>query len=254
MTGEDPNRFFSVAGKVALITGGTSGIGRMMAEALAAAGAKVTVVARSADDCAATAKALDCRAIQADIASLDGIASLVRQFEEVEDHLDILVNNAGLFRVEQIEALTEGEWDEVQSINVKAPFFLVQRFLPLLRNAAKPEAPARIVNISSGHGLRISSLESFSYQASKAGLIHLTRGLAKRLAGEAITVNSIAPGVFPSRLTEKLDEAQIAKGVPLGRYGQAAEIAGTLIYLCSRAGAYTTGTVIPVDGGTTACG
>ena len=247
---------FEVSGKVALITGATSGIGRMMAEALVARGVRVYVVARNAEDCAATAGELakmgECIAIPGDLSTVEGIARIAASFAEREERLDVLVNNAGLFSAAPIEEYSEDLWDYTSNLNLKAAFFLIQKLLPSLRRAASARDPARIINIGSGHGIRPSRFDSFAYQATKAALHHLTRHLAGRLAPDHITVNAIAPGVYPSRNTAHFDQATvdaIIANVPLGRYGEADDIAGAIIFLCSRAGAYVSAAVLPVDGG-----
>lgn len=252
----DPASLFSVRGRTALITGGTSGIGRMMAEGMVDAGAQVIIAARSGSDCDEMASSLSqrgiCLSAPADVSSIRGIRQLAQQVQAHVDRLDILVNCAGLFKIQELEQHDEQLWDDTVDLNLKAPFFLTQLLLPLLRKAAAPDAPARIVNIGSGHGLRTPSIASYSYAASKAGLHHLTRVLAGRLAAEHITVNAIAPGVFPSRLTADFSDdakAAITKGVPLGRYGMPEDIVGALLYLTSRAGAYVTATILTVDGG-----
>jgi len=256
MIGND--HLFSVSGKVALVTGGTSGIGRMMAESLVKGGAKVYLVARSADDCKRVAAELskfgDCRGLPGDLSTLSGIKAIASAYAAEESRLDILLNNAGLHKVEPIDEFSEESWDYTLSLNLKAAFFLGQSLLPLLRRSGSAKDPARIVNIGSGHGLRVPRFESYAYQASKAGLFHLTRSLAGRLAREHITVNAIAPGVFLSRITQDFTDDQvkaIAQSVPLGRYGDADDIAGVIRFLCSRAGAYVSATVLPVDGGWT---
>ncbi|MBB1632489.1 MULTISPECIES: SDR family oxidoreductase [Cupriavidus] len=250
------NELFSVNGKVALVSGGTSGIGQMMAESLVKGGAKVYLVARNPDDCARIAAELagfgECQPLPGDLSTLAGIKAVASAFARRESCLNILLNNAGIHKVEPIDDFSEESWDYSVSLNLKAAFFMVQTFLPLLRKGGTSCDPARIVNIGSGHGLRIPRFESYAYQASKAGLHHLTRSLAGRLARERITVNAIAPGVFPSRLTQDFTEAQvkaISDSVPLGRYGQPDDVAGVIRFLCSRAGAYVSATILPVDGG-----
>lgn len=256
MTGDVNSKLFSVAGKVAVITGATSGIGYMMAEGLVAAGARVYIVARNLSDCTRIAGELtclgDCRAIPGDLATMEGIREVSAAFKKTESQLHILVNNAGIFKTQPIDEYSEELWDYTLALNTKAAFFLTQQLLPNLRCGASADDPARIVNIGSGHGIRVSPFESYAYQTSKAGLHHLTLSLARRLAREHINVNAIAPGVFPSRLTADFDSATVSaitSNTPRGRYGKGEDIAGTLIYLCSPAGAYVTATVIPVDGG-----
>lgn len=247
---------FSVKGKVALVTGSTSGIGRMMAESLVASAARVYLVARNVEDCHRVASELaaagDCRPLPGDLSTVAGIRAVASAFAANEPALHILVNNAGMHKVEPIDSFSESTWDDTVDLNLKAAFFMVQSFLPWLRKAGRVDDPARIVNVGSGHGIRVPRFESYAYQASKAGLHHLTRSLAGRLAREHVTVNAIAPGVFPSRLTQGFTEGQanaIAEGVPLGRYGDRDDMAGVIRFLCSRAGAYVTAAVLPVDGG-----
>lgn len=247
---------FSVSGKVALVTGGTSGIGRMMSDALVQGGARVHVVARNAADCERMAADLgsvgDCRPLAGDLSTLDGIKAVASALAGAEDALHVLINSAGIHKVEPVDEFSEASWDATLDLNLKATFFMVQNLLPLLRKGASAADPARIVNLGSGHGLRVPRFESYAYQASKAGLHHLTRSLAGRLARENITVNAIAPGVFPSRITQEFSAEQmkaIASGVPLGRCGEADDMAGVIRFLCSRAGAYVSAAVLPVDGG-----
>lgn len=257
----DQDPLFTVAGKVALITGGTSGIGQMMAAGLVARGARVYITARNAEDCAAVVQDLsksgDCHAITGDVSTINGVERLAEAFEKQEQHLNILVHAAGLHLPEPIDSFSEKSWDDTTNVNLKAPFFLTQALLPQLRAAARADDPARIINIGSGHGIRVSRFEAFAYHATKAGVHHLTRSLATRLARENITVNAVAPGVFPSRITAEFSAEQVAAieaSVPLGRYGCADDVAGTLIFLCSAAGRYVSGTVLPVDGGWVGCG
>ena len=256
MTGDKVAALFSVAGKVALVTGATSGIGYMMAEGLVAAGARVYIVARNPSDCARVAEELrsqgECRALPGDLATLQGIREVSAAFSRAETNLHILVNNAGIFKTQPIDEYSEELWDYTLALNTKAAFFLTQQLLPQLRSGASSDDPARIVNIGSGHGIKTSPFESYAYQTSKAGLHHLTLSLARRLAREHINVNAIAPGVFPSRLTADFDPAKVSAitaNIPRGRYGNGDDMAGTLIYLCSPAGAYVTAAVIPLDGG-----
>ena len=247
---------FSVNGKVVLITGGTSGIGEMMVRGMVERGAHVYIVSRNAQDCTLLAEKLsasgDCRALPGDVSTVEGIMQIAAKLEESEKELDILVNAAGIHQIAPIDDFDEAMWDTTNNVNLKGPFFLIRRLLPLLRKAAQHDGPARIINIASGHGIKTSRFDSYAYHATKAALIHMTRHLSSKLAQDNITVNAIAPGIFPSRITAGFDAklvAEIKRSVPLGRYGSAEDAVGTLVYLCSRAGAYVSGVALPVDGG-----
>ncbi len=247
---------FSVEAKIAVVTGGSRGIGEMIAAGFLANGAKVYITARKAPDCIETAERLSslgpCEAIPADLSRMEEIDRFCAEIEAREGRLDILVNNAGAAWGAPLDEYPESGWDKVVDLNLKSVFFLTQRFLPLLRKAATHEDPARVINIGSIDGLHVPFLETYAYSASKAGLHHLTRALAGRLAREHITVNAIAPGPFQSKMMAATLESlgdQIAESNPRGRIGTPEDIAGTAIFLSSRAGAYTTGAVIPVDGG-----
>lgn len=246
---------FSVQGKVALVTGGTSGIGLMVARGLVERGATVYIVARDVQACRETTAELSkrgvCRAVPGDLSTMDGIEAAVGELKSQEPALHVLVNNAGIMYEAPIEEFAEEGWDNVIDLNLKSVFFLTQRLLPLLRMAATPAEPASVINIGSVGGLRVGPKPNYSYQAAKAGLHHLTSSLAKRLGPEHITVNAIAPGAFPSRLTQ-IPEAMLAgveAVIPRRRVGEANDITGAVLYFASRAGAYTTGTILPVDGG-----
>ena len=247
---------FDVSGKVALVTGGSRGIGEMIAEGFVANGVKTYISARKGQACDATAARLsklgECVSIPADLSTLDGIAALVGEIKDREEKLDILVNNAGATWGAPIEEFPESAWDKVMDINVKGPFFLTQALLPLLEKSATPEDPARIIMVGSIDGLGVNRLPTFSYGPSKAALHHLTRTLALHLADRHITANAIAPGPFPSKMMAHTLETmgeRIKKGVPLGRIGEPSDMAGAAIYLSSKASSYVTGVVIPVDGG-----
>jgi len=247
---------FDVAGKVALVTGGSRGIGEMIAEGFVANGVKTYISSRKAEACDATAARLseqgECISIPADLSTMEGIATLVGQIEDREEKLDILVNNAGATWGAPLEEFPEGAWDKVMDINVKGPFFLSRALLPLLENSATAEDPARIIMVGSVDGLNVNKMPTFSYGPSKAAVHHLARTLASHLAARNITVNAIAPGPFPSKMmAHTLDKfgEQIRKGVPLKRIGRPGDMAGAAIYLSSRAGSYVSGVVIPVDGG-----
>ncbi|MEV0727025.1 SDR family oxidoreductase [Micromonospora purpureochromogenes] len=255
---------FSVADKTVLVTGGTRGIGLMIARGFVQAGARVIVSSRKADVCAAVAEELSadgrCEGVPADLshdAGAEGLAAAVR--ERAGDRLDVLVNNAGATWGAPLEAYPESAFDKLWAVNVKAVFRLTTALLPALRAAATADDPARVINIGSVDGIRVPFMEVYAYSATKAAVHMLTRSLAHQLAGEQITVNAIAPGPFESKmmafaLQDPASRSAIEQQVPLGRIGRPEDMAGTAIYLSSRAGAYLTGAVIPVDGGLTTHG
>lgn len=251
------SQLFSVQGKVALVTGGTGGIGYMIAKALVEQGAITYIVGRDKTRCQASAAELstlgECHSLPGDISSLDGVNNLVSDFKTQQSQLDILVNNAGSMYEAPLGEFSEAGWDSVVDLNLKAVFFLTQELLPLLRVNASDEQASSVINIGSVGGLRVGPKENYSYQAAKAGLHHLTGSLAKRLGVENITVNAIAPGFFPSTMTQIPDEVlpEILKAVPRNRVGSPDDIAGAVIYLASKAGSFVTGAVIPVAGGMT---
>jgi NAD(P)-dependent dehydrogenase (short-subunit alcohol dehydrogenase family) len=246
---------FSIAGKTALVTGGSRGIGRMIARGYVEAGAKVTISSRKADELARTAADLsqvgECTALPADLSTEDGCRGLADEVAEREGRLDILVNNAGATWGAPLEQFDEAAWERVLALNVKGVFHLTKFLVPLLEKAGTAEEPARVINIGSVDGLHVPVMDTWSYSASKAAVHHLTRHLARRLA-PVITVNAIAPGPFESKMMAATLEAfgdEIARTAPLRRIGRPDDMAGTAIFLASRAGAYLTGAVIPVDGG-----
>ncbi|MDH3431493.1 MAG: SDR family oxidoreductase [Gammaproteobacteria bacterium] len=249
---------FDISGKVALVTGGSRGIGEMIAEGFVTHGVKTYISARKAEACDATAARLSeigqCVSIPADLSTADGIGSLVEEIQRREQKLDILVNNAGAVWGAPVDEFPESAWDKVMTINVKSPFFLTQALLPLLEKAASAEDPARIIMVGSVDGLNVNRLPTFSYGPSKAAVHHLARTLAAHLADRHITANAIAPGLFPSKMTaatiDKLGE-QIRQDTPLKRHGRPEDMAGVAIYLASPAASFVTGVVIPVDGGIT---
>jgi NAD(P)-dependent dehydrogenase (short-subunit alcohol dehydrogenase family) len=247
---------FSIAGKVALVTGGSRGIGLMIARAYVENGAKVYISSRKAQVCEKVAAELSkvgsCIAVPADLSTNEGRSRLVEHLKQNETSLDILVNNAGAVWAESFDTYPESGYDKVMDINVKAIFMLTRDFLPLLEKNASRENSARVINIGSIDGIRVSSLDNFAYGPSKAAVHHFTKGLAVRLGKRGITVNAIAPGPFESKMTKWMLEnfqTEIEKHCPLGRIGEPADMAGIAIYLASPAGAYLNGTVIPVDGG-----
>ena len=247
---------FSVEGKVVLVTGGSRGIGEMIARGYVENGAKVYISSRKAEVCDRVAEELSeygtCISLPFDLGGMAGIEGLAHAVKERESRLDVLVNNAGATWGAPIDDYPEDGWDKTVDLNVKSIFFLTQKLLPLLRAASTAENPARVINIASVNGIEPPALETYAYSTSKAGCIMLTRHLAKRLAPEHILVNAIAPGPFPSKMmAATLAQAgdAIAKNNPRGRIGQPEDIAGVAIFLGSRASAYTTGAVVPCDGG-----
>jgi NAD(P)-dependent dehydrogenase (short-subunit alcohol dehydrogenase family) len=255
-------QLFDLTGKRALVTGGTRGIGLMMARGLLQAGARVVISSRKPDTCAeASAELSGFGDIQAVPADLSRHEECVRLAHEVTGggSLHILVNNAGATWGAPLESFPDSAWDKVLDLNVKSPFWLVQALLPALRETATAADPARIINVGSIDGLRPSRLPVYSYGSSKAALHQLTRMLAHDLGPEHITVNAVAPGPFPSKMMAATLEAfgdSIAASAPLRRIGRDDDMAGIAVFLASRAGSYLTGAVIPVDGGlaTTASG
>jgi NAD(P)-dependent dehydrogenase (short-subunit alcohol dehydrogenase family) len=252
----DVEELFSVAGKAVVVTGGSRGIGAMIAEGFVRAGARVYVTARKADALRETAERLSehgtCVAVPADLATGEGRATFAGAVREREPALDVLVNNAGASWGAPLGEFPLSGWEKVLGVNLTGLFELTRLLLPELRAAAAERPPARVINIGSIDGLRVPAVENYSYSAAKAGVHMLTRHLAKRLAAEQITVNAIAPGPFPSKMMAFiLDEHgdEVAATVPLGRIGEPEDMAGTALFLASRAGAYLTGAVIPVDGG-----
>ncbi|RBY93844.1 3-oxoacyl-ACP reductase [Blastococcus sp. TBT05-19] len=247
---------FDLTGKVAVVTGGTRGIGLMMARGLLQAGAKVYISSRKAEaGDAAVAELQEFGTVVSVPADLSTEAECLRLAEEVgksEQRIDILVNNAGANWGEAFETFPASAWDKVLDLNLKSPFFLTRAFLPLLEAAGAPGEPARVVNVGSIDGLHVPGLPTYSYSSSKAALHHLTRVLAQELGRRHITVNAVAPGPFESKMMAATLEAfgdAIAEKAPLGRIGRPDDMAGVVVYLSSRAGSYVTGAVIPVDGG-----
>lgn len=250
------NDLFSLQGRVALVTGGSRGIGRMIAAGFLAQGAKVYISARKAADCDRTAEELSasgvCISLPADISTMDGLNGLAREIAAREPTLDILVNNAGAAWGETFDTFPEKGWDKVVDLNLKTPFFLTQALIGPLREAAKAR-PAKVINIASIDGISMNPQETYSYHASKAGLIQLTRRMALRLAEDNIVVSAIAPGAFASEMNRVArDHAEeTAARIPARRIGQPDDMAGAAIYLASRAGDYVMGSTLVVDGGVT---
>ena len=251
---------FSLAGRTALVTGGTRGIGAGITTQFLNAGARVLICARKADELEAATERFAslgaCEGIQADLSSVAGAEALGAAVAERTDRLDVLVNNAGTTWGAPLDDYPEDGWDKVMTLNVKAMHYLTAACLPLLRAAAEPDAPARVINIGSIDGIQTPVQENYAYSASKAAVHQLTRHLAKRLAPEHILVNAIAPGLFESKMTAfisrdpAMTDAALST-IPLKRMGHPEEIGGSALYLASRAGGYTTGAVLIVDGGVT---
>lgn len=252
----DTSKLFSLQGRTALITGGSRGIGRMIAEGFLAQGARVYISARKADACDETAKELSafghCVSLPADVSTLEGAKALVDAYSKHEKTLDILVNNAGAAWGAAYDEFPESGWDKVVDLNLKAPFFLTQTLTPMLRAAATDHL-AKVINIASIDGVSVNPQETYSYAASKAGLIHLTRRMALRLAKDNIAVSAIAPGAFASSMNKDArDHAdEVKQRIPAGRIGTPEDMAGAAIFLASRAGDYVMGSTLIVDGGVT---
>ena len=251
------NELFSVADKVALVTGGSRGIGLMVARGYVAAGARVYICSRKKEVCDAAAAELSelgtCISLPADLGKMSEVERLAAELSGREEKLHILVNNAGATWGGSIDAFPEAGWDKVMDLNVKSPFFLLQKLLPVLERAARADDPARVINIGSVDGLHTPVFENFSYASSKAALHHLTRMLAAHLATRHINVNCIAPGPFDTDMmrpmVDKMGLHGVTANVPMARMGDGKDAAGVAIFLAARASAYVTGTVLPVDGG-----
>ena len=249
-------RLFSLEGRTALVTGGSRGIGRMIAAGFLAQGARVYISSRKADACDKAAAELSaagtCISLPADVSTVAGARALVNAYAALETKLDILVNNAGAAWGAPFDEFPENGWDKVVDLNLKMPFFITQAFIGLLRKAAAG-APAKVINIVSIDGISVNMQETYSYAASKAGLIHLTRRMALRLIKDNIVVSAIAPGAFASEMNKDARDraAEVVKRVPAGRIGRDEDMAGAAIYLASRAGDYVVGATLVVDGGVT---
>jgi NAD(P)-dependent dehydrogenase (short-subunit alcohol dehydrogenase family) len=247
---------FSIRGKTALVTGGSRGIGLMIARGFVEAGARVYISSRKADVCDQVASELsqagECVSLPADLATEEACRTLAAQIAEREDRLHILVNNAGATWGAPLGEYPASAWDKVLDLNVKSPFFLTRALVPLLEAAATPDDPARVINIGSIDAIQVPLMETYAYSSSKAAIHQLTRHLARHLGRHHITVNAVAPGPFESKMMAETLRSfgdAIAASSPLGRIGRPDDMAGVAIYLASRAGAYVTGAVIPVDGG-----
>ena len=248
---------FSLEGRTALVTGGSRGIGRMIAEGFIAQGAKVYISARKAQACLETAEQLSadggqCVALPQDISTVEGAKALAEAVSAREGgRLDILVNNAGAAWGADFESFPESGWDKVMDLNLKSPFFLLQALHGALAAAASAEQPAKVINIASIDGIALNPLETYSYHASKAALIYLTRRLAARLVRDNIVVNAIAPGAFASEMNRAArDQSErVAEHIPSGRIGRDEDMASAAIYLAARSGDYVVGSTLVVDGG-----
>jgi 2-deoxy-D-gluconate 3-dehydrogenase len=247
---------FSLEGRVALVTGGSRGIGKMIAEGFLMQGAKVYISSRKPDRCDATAEALSkdggtCISLPQDVSTVEGCRALAERLTALEPRLDILVNNAGAAWGAAFEEFPESGWDKVLNLNLKSPFFLTQALHGALKAAGSAERPSKVINIASIDGIRLNPQDTYSYHASKSGLIYLTRKLASRLIADQIVVTAIAPGAFASEMNRDARDRgeEIARRIPSRRIGEDEDMAAAAIYLASRAGDYVVGETIAVDGG-----
>jgi NAD(P)-dependent dehydrogenase (short-subunit alcohol dehydrogenase family) len=253
----DVANLFSVKGKIVVITGGSRGIGEMIATGFVKAGAKVYITARKAAACDATAERLsqfgECISVPIDCSTVEGCKRLAAEIGKRETKLDVLINNAGAAWGAPFDEFPESGWDKVMDLNTKSVFFLTQAFAPMLRAAASPERPAKVINVASIDGMSVNPQETYSYHTSKAGLIHLTKKLGVQLAPENIVVSGINPGAFPSEMNKVArDEGEaVSARVPSRRVGIPEDMAAVAIYLASKAGDYVVGQSIAVDGGVT---
>ena len=254
--GNNMKDLFNIEGKVALVTGGSRGIGAMIAEGFVKNGVKTYITSRKSEQCNLKATELskfgECISIPVDLTNMNELDKLVNQISEKEKQLNILINNAGAAWGAPFDEFPENGWDKVMDTNVKSVFFLIQKLAPLLEQSGSNSDPSRVINVGSIDGIGIPRAETYSYPASKAAVHQLTRVLANRLAHRNININAIAPGPFQSNMmAHTLEEygEQIKASVPRGRIGVPEDMAGTAIFLCSKASSYITGSVIPVDGG-----
>jgi NAD(P)-dependent dehydrogenase (short-subunit alcohol dehydrogenase family) len=255
---------FDIQGKLVLVTGGSQGLGRMIADGLVGAGAHVIITSRKADVCESAVAELNamgpgrCEGYPADLSTPEAAVSLVAQIRARHGKLDVLINNAGRTWGGPLETFPDKAWPSVMAVNVQGPFTLVRELLPLLKAAGQPLDPARVINIGSVAGSAVEPLSAYSYAASKAAIHHLSRNLAAELAQHHIAVNVIVPGYFPTRMTAHIraeadQEDALKQRVPLGRMGTPEDIVGLCIFLSSRAGAYVTGAEMVIDGGMLGC-
>ncbi len=253
-----PSDLFDLSGRTALVTGGATGIGKVCAEALLAAGARVLIASRKAEACEAAAKELSplgpCEGFGGTVGTEAGVAAIAAETRRRADNLHVLVNNAGATWGEPFETYPWKAFDRLMSVNVAGLFALTRDLAPMLAASASAERPSTVVNIGSVMGSVTQSENSWAYSASKAAVHHLTRILAAEFAPRQVTVNAIAPGPFPTNMTrfalgEESGASRGARAVPMGRLGRPEDIAGTLLFLAGRGGAYTTGAIVPVDGG-----
>ncbi|HWK35275.1 SDR family oxidoreductase [Sphingomonas sp.] len=249
----DTTNLFRLDGRIALVTGGSRGIGKMIAAGFIAQGAKVYISSRKAAACDDAVAELGPNAIALpqDVSTVEGCKALAAQIGEREDHLDILVNNAGAAWGVPFEDFPESGWDKVMDLNVKSPFFLTQALHPMLKAGASRARPAKVINITSIDGQRLNAWETYSYHASKSALIYLTKRIAARLIEDSINVTSIAPGAFASEMNRDARDHgdSVAQAIPSRRIGEPEDMAAAAIYLASRAGDYVVGDTITVDGG-----